>query len=150
LTAKFVGAAVKSMQHYNSEQHDLVNDFNVEILRLKNFSRIFSDVDGIEVDMKLLESVENVCSPPSHSKQILILVTFSNSSKLLSRYSSRSKKYWRSTPHLQPVWNRHTRNIRRPVLISTSICPRLWFALMTTLPWEIWKKKEPSTGARAR
>lgn len=60
LTAKFIRNTASSIKHFRSEQSGLVIHLNVQILRLKNFSRLFRAVDGSQVDMALLETVPNV------------------------------------------------------------------------------------------
>ncbi|KAF2186037.1 hypothetical protein K469DRAFT_631435 [Zopfia rhizophila CBS 207.26] len=59
LTAKFIRNTAHSIKHFRGEQSSLVTRLNVQILRLKNFSRIFCGVNGNDVDMSLLETVPN-------------------------------------------------------------------------------------------
>lgn len=61
LTAKFIRNTIQSIKGYEAEQSQLLMRYNVQIYRLKNFSRLFRDADGNVVDMKLLETVSDVC-----------------------------------------------------------------------------------------
>ena len=61
LTAKFIRNTVQSIKGYQAEQSQLVMHYTVQIYRLKNLSRLFRNADGNTVDMKLLETVPEVC-----------------------------------------------------------------------------------------
>lgn len=69
LTAKFIRNTVQSINDYHSEQSQLVTHYTVQIYRLKNLSRLFRAADGNTVDMKLLETVPEVCA---HDRALLI------------------------------------------------------------------------------
>ncbi|KAF4433975.1 hypothetical protein CGCF415_v007144 [Colletotrichum fructicola] len=56
LTAKFIRNTIQSIKGYEAEQSQLLMRYNVQIYRLKNFSRLFRDADSNVVDMKLLET----------------------------------------------------------------------------------------------
>jgi len=58
-TAQFIKKTAHSMTHYRTEQSDLVIHFEVQIIRLQNFSRLFRGADG-SVDEKLLRTVPEV------------------------------------------------------------------------------------------
>ncbi|KAI8184714.1 hypothetical protein K4K51_012255 [Colletotrichum sp. SAR 10_75] len=59
LTAKFIRNTIQSIKGYEAEQSQLLMRYNVQIYRLKNFSRLFRDADSNVVDMKLLETVSD-------------------------------------------------------------------------------------------
>ncbi|KAE9580301.1 hypothetical protein CGMCC3_g3764 [Colletotrichum fructicola] len=60
LTAKFIRNTIQSIKGYEAEQSQLLMRYNVQIYRLKNFSRLFRDADSNVVDMKLLETVSDI------------------------------------------------------------------------------------------
>ena len=60
LTAKFIRNTAHTIKNFRGEQSSLVAHLNVQIIRLKNFSRLFRGVNDNEVDMSLLETVPKV------------------------------------------------------------------------------------------
>jgi len=57
LVAKFVRKTIQSAKHYQNEQASIVSEFEIEILHLRSFWKIFTRKDGNLVDDDLLNNV---------------------------------------------------------------------------------------------
>ncbi|KAI8238734.1 hypothetical protein K4K57_002490 [Colletotrichum sp. SAR 10_99] len=55
ITVKFIKKTVQTMKGHADEQSELLTRYTIQIYRLRNLSRLFSD--GNTVDMKLLETI---------------------------------------------------------------------------------------------
>ncbi|KAH8170863.1 serine threonine protein kinase [Sarocladium implicatum] len=59
LTIKFIRNTVRTLKGFEGEQEQMAIKFNVQILFLRNLSRIFCAADSNEVDFELLEGVSD-------------------------------------------------------------------------------------------
>ena len=102
LTAKFIQKTAHTIKHFRSEQSGLIAHFNVQTIRLKNFSRLFRGEDGNVVDTRLLQTVPNVRRWPS-SLNTETDGIFRNISKLSMMSLTSSNGSFRPTPNLPPI-----------------------------------------------
>ena len=65
LTAKFIKKTAYTIKNFRSEHSELITHFDVQTIRLKNFSRLFRGEDGNVVDTRLLKAVPDVRQWPS-------------------------------------------------------------------------------------
>ncbi|KAH6894462.1 hypothetical protein B0T10DRAFT_545974 [Thelonectria olida] len=104
-TVKFIQKVTRSTKHIRSEQSDLSTQFDLQILRLNEFSRILGAENGEGLDLNYLKSI-----PEPYLR--IVQDHFAKLQKILGEYTREATKFGQSRTQSQNLNTAETETLR--------------------------------------